>query len=462
MKRHRLVACLLAVLVPLAAYAADRRPLTPQDLWAIKRLGSPTLSPDGKHVVFTVQEWSIEKNKSTSSLWVVDVAGGEARRLTTATASDGSPAWSPDGRRIAFVSKRGDDEAGALYVLPIDGGEAQKILELPYTVASPRWLPGGSGIIVGTTVIPELAGSLGKADLAAVRKEMKRRQNSKMTAHVTEDRQYRYFDQYLTDNLANRLVLVDVATKEIKDLTPDFDRLFDNSGAINFDISPDGKTVALAINTTPRPYRDYLNVDIYLVSTDGHGSLRNVTTDNKGDDNSPLFAPDGKSLLFNRSQVPYYSGEFPKIWRHDLASGKNAPVTEALDYAFESVKFSADGRELWLTGEDKGVVPVFKVGADGRGLTPVYKDGTSTALDARGTGVVFLNDTTSRPNELFALDPATGASRALTHFNDAFMSQFDLGKVEGYWFAGAGSEQIHGWLVYPPSYDASKSTRSCS
>ena len=115
-------------LASAVVFAAEKRPLTPQDLWAIKRVGSPALSADGKQVVFTVQEWSIEKNKSTSNLWLVDVAGGEPRRLTTASASDSAPAWSPDGTRIAFLSKRGDDENNSLYVLRRDGGEAEKIL----------------------------------------------------------------------------------------------------------------------------------------------------------------------------------------------------------------------------------------------------------------------------------------------------------------------------------------------
>ena len=175
--RRLLLACLAAAL-PCAAGAASapaRRPLLPQDLWALQRLGSPALSPDGRQAVFTVQEWSVERNQATTQLWLTEVASGATRRLTTARAADGSPAWSPDGTRIAFTSKRGDDESPALYLLRLDGGEPERILELPYGVSSPRWLPDGSGLVVITRVLPALAGRLQPADLAALRQEQRRR-----------------------------------------------------------------------------------------------------------------------------------------------------------------------------------------------------------------------------------------------------------------------------------------------
>lgn len=456
MKSPRVIAFLLTLALSVTVCAADKRPITPQDLWAVKRLGSPALSPDGKTAVFTVQEWSIEKNKSTTSLWLVDVAGGAPRRLTNAPVSDSGPAWSPDGTRIAFTSKRGEDASASLYVINLAGGEPEKILELPYGVAQPKWMPDGTGVIVATTVIPELAGSLAQADLAAMKKEIKRRADSKMTAKVTEDRQYRYFDHWLTDNLASRLVLVNVATKEFKDLTPKWKVLFQTSGDVNYDISPDGKLVAVAVNVTPPPYSDFLNVDIHLIPTDGTGEMKDVTAENKGDDDVPAFSPDGKSLLFARTEVPYGNGESAKLWRHDLATGKNTPVTDALDYSIASAEFSSDGKTLWTTAEDKGVVPVFKLNADGSGLTAVYREGTSSSLTTSNGSIVFLNDTTSRPNELFALDAATGAVRQLTHFNDELMAKLDLGKVESYWFTGAAGDQVHGWLVLPPGYDPKK------
>ena len=456
MQSPRVIVLLLTLALAATVTAADKRPLTPQDLWAVKRLGSPALSPDGKTVVFTVQEWSIEKNKSTSNLWLVDTAGGAPRRLTNGAASDGSPAWSADGMRLAFTSKRGDDEAASLYVMRTDGGEAEKILELPFGISAPKWLPDGSGLVVVTTVIPELAGALTKADLAAMKKEIKRRKDAKMTAKVTENRQFRYFDHYITDSAANRLLVVTLATKEFKDLTPKWDRLFTVSGEVSYDLAPDGKWVALSINTTPPPYRDFPNHDVYLLPTDGSGTLKNLTPENRGDDGGAVFAPDGKSLLFGRQETPYYSGEFTTLWRHDLATGRNTPLTDALDYSIDGVKFSADGKTLWAAVESKGVVPVFKLNADGSGLTAVYAEGTSSALDLAAGTLVFLNDNTSRPNELFALDQATGAVRQLTHINDAYMAQIALGKVESYWFTGANNEQIQGWLVYPPGYDQNK------
>lgn len=371
LRRHDIafvLALFASFTISVAASAAEPRLLTPADLWAIKRVSNPALSPDGRYAVFPVEQWNIEKNKSSSNLWTVALATGEVRQLTTAAETkEDAPMWSPDGTRIAFTSKRGEDENASLYVIPFGGGEAEKIVDLPSAISAPKWLADGKSIVFATTVIPELVGKLAKEDLAAMKKEFKRRKDSKMTAKVTENRQYRFFDHYITDGVAHRLLRVDLASKALTDLTPSVDRLFLNSGEFHFDVSPDGKMIALEFNSTPPPFREYLNADIYLIPTDGSGAMKNVTPENKADDSAPIFSPDSRFVYFKREKVPFYNGQSSKLWRHEIATGKNTPVTEALDYSIGDVRAAAGGKTVWVNAEEKGAVPIFRLNADGTG-----------------------------------------------------------------------------------------------
>jgi len=316
-------------------------------------------------------------------------------------------------------------------------------------------VPDSKRVVVATTVIPELAGRFSKSDQAAMRKEMKRRKDSKMTAQVTEHRQYRYWDQSLTDNLAHRLLVVNVETRELADLMPKWDRLFSPSAEAIFDVAPDGRHIAVAINSVAPPYRERPNGDIYLVPTNGSGETKNLTSDNRFEDDQPRYSPDGKSIVFYR-QATASLGETRRLWRHELQTGKNLALTQELDYSFDQYVFSPDSGSLWLLAEERGVLPLFKINIDGSGFTKAYGEGTSTGLDAAGGVVAFLNETFNRPAELFVLDAATGRSKQLTHFNDDALAQLNLGKVEPHTFSGADGRDVQLWLIYPPGYDSSK------
>ncbi len=456
--RARCALAFLLAFVATCTFSAERRPITAHDLWAFKRVGAPAISPDGRRAVVSVQEWSIERNKPTASLWVADLASGQVRRLTRGESSDSKPAWNPDNHRIAFVSQRGSDEAAALYVINTDGGEAEKIVAMPYAVTNPRWLPDGQAIVFGTEVIPELADRLDAASLDAMRKAAAQRKSSKVTAIATEVQQYRWFDRNLTDNLASRLVRVDLRSGALTDLTPGYPRRFMASGDVNFDVAPDGRHVALVIDGTPPPFVKGSNFDIHLAATDGRGAMRNLTSDNAFVDDMPRFAPDGRSLLFVRQalSLPAFAGEPRRLWRHSQTDGRNTRVGDGIDLNVESMRFAEDGRSLWLVAEKEGRVPLFKLGADGKGLSEAFATATSTGLDAARGHVVFLNESMSRPAELFVLDARSGKTRQLTRFNDALIASLDLGRVESHSFKGADGDTVQLWLTYPPGFDSAR------
>ena len=303
---RRLPRFALLALLPSAVFlraaeptpATKLRPITPEDLWSVRRAGAPDLSPDGSRLVFTVQDYDLAKNSSATHLWLLDTApGAVARQLTTADSTDSAPKWSPDGTRLAFTAKRGSDESPALYVLRTDGGEPEKILELPLPISAPRWLPDGKRILFATRTLPQCG-----TDFDALRKELKKQKDSKVSAKVTENRVYRYFDSWQTDGQASRLMVVDLATKKVTDLTPRQNRRFLFNNEVQFDLSPDGKRVVLSAGTTPPPFTASENSDIYLLNVDDPTApWKNLTADNpEGPDTSPIFAPDGQSILFGR------------------------------------------------------------------------------------------------------------------------------------------------------------------
>lgn len=435
-----------------AAPVAARRAITAEDLWSVKRPGALALSPDGSRLVYTVQEYNLAKNNSQKHLWLLDTASGATRQLTTASAPDSSPVWSPDSTRIAFVAKRSGDEQPSLYVLRADGGEAEKILELPLAISDPHWLADGKRLVVATSVLPKLA-----ADPAAMKAELKRLDESKVTAKVTENAQFRYFDSWQTDGQATHLVLVDLATKATTDLTPRWDRRFRFDDEAQFDVSPDGKWLALSAGTTPPPFHGVENTDIYLVSIEHPETpWKNLTTDNQGSDEDPRFSPDGRTLIFGRTTRLNADAEFTKLMRADLATGQVTRLLADADLAPQDYHFSPDGKSLFFRAEDRGRTKIFRAAADGTGLTALYSDGTNAQLTVGAQRLFFLHQSFTRPDEVWSLDLANNTAAVRTHLNDDLFAGLKLGRVEEYTFSGAGGDTVQGWIIYPPDFDAAK------
>src|SRR5205823_12648514 len=133
---------------------AQKRAITFDDFIAMKAVGDPALSPDGKWVAYSVTEYSLKENRGTTRIWLADLRTGETRQLTQGPGSDREPRWSPDGRTLAFVSSRPPQNSPQLWILPIGagGGEARRLSNLPDGVSDPVWLPDGKGLIVTSDV----------------------------------------------------------------------------------------------------------------------------------------------------------------------------------------------------------------------------------------------------------------------------------------------------------------------
>jgi dipeptidyl aminopeptidase/acylaminoacyl peptidase len=387
-------------------------------------------------------------NTTNSDLWIVPADGSAPpRRLTWNEGADGSPVFSPDGKRLAFVSKRGDAPA-QLYLLPLAGGEAERVTDLPVAVDDPKWFPDGKSLVFVAPTWPDL-----NDDFTAVKKRLDDLDGDKVKAKISESRLWRYWDHYLTDGQFPHLFRVDVKTRAVTDLTPGQARymgLMTLSGG--YDIAPDGKEIAFSANATEPPYPT-LNYDVFTVKVPG-GTPESVTRANPADDIRPRYAPDGRSIVYGRQTRPELDSDFTHLMRLDRRSGKIVEIARPFDASAAEWTVSGDGL-VYFHAESRGKIHLYAVPLAG-GQPRVVAKGAATGGVAVGRkgALVFTRQSMTSPVEIWRSRADGTGQKALTSFNDARMAAFSLGQVKDVTIKGAAGDDVQMFVIYPPGFDA--------
>jgi len=434
LRSHRLVLLALFVL-PATLDAQAPRPLAVDDLFAIRRVGDPQVSPEGAWVAYTVTETRLADDKSETRVWMVPRAGGEAVPLTRTGSSASRPRWSPDEKYLAFLAAR-DTAKAQVWVLDRRGGEAWAITDVKQGVSSYDWSPDGSRLLLAIRD-PEEADSAAK--------------KSKTPKPWVIDRlQFkRDGEGYLTGSRHTHFHVYDLASKRLTPITSG--GTDDSQGTW----SPDGRRVAFVSNRTDNPDGNE-NTDIWVVAADnadsGHTMVR--ITENPGPDESPAWAPDGKSIAYvgnTKPELMWYAVN--GLWVVPAAGGAPRPLTPDLDRNVSSARFSPDGRSVFVRIEDSGEDHLARVDpATGRVTRvvsgPVSIGGFDVARD--GTPVALVNRL-DRPAEVHVIEGA--GSRALTGVNDSLFGQIRLGEVRAVRFPSADGTEVEAFVYLPAGYE---------
>jgi Tol biopolymer transport system component len=394
----------LLLLTPTLFAQDVPRPLTIEDQFAIKRVGSPQISPDGEWVAFTVSTTDLKKERTRTQIWMVDADGGDPFPVTMSSESISGPKWSPDGKCLSFLTSRGENAKTQVWVLDRRGGEAQQLTEIENGAGSYEWSPDASKLVM----------AIRDRDTTSAAGDTARGGRSRTRDPWVIDRlQFKRDGRgYLTDTLRTHLYVYDIASKKLTQITSG--RWDEGSPAW----SPDGTRIAFVSNRTEDPDANS-NSDIWVVAadnTDKGATLLRITA-YEGGDGSPTWSPDGEQIAYTTGT---HTMEFNNHAVRHLAvtpsdgSGERRILTEALDRSVGSPEFTPDGENIVFSIQESGEGHVGQVNLASVEITRIL-DGTGRSQRDPTTGALtgrspLLSPPTTRPGSSSSSGPAASPS----------------------------------------------------
>ncbi len=469
-RRALFAASIALITLPVAAAgqsgAAARRTITHEDLWTMPRVGTPAVSPDGRWVVVGVVEPAYDETQQASDLWLVPADGSAPpRRLTSTPGGESGAAWSSDGTRVAFAARRSGDETSQIYVIDVRGGEARRVTSVSTGARAPVWKPDDSAILFTSDVYP---GARTDAENRAADAERKAR---KYDARVYERFPVRDFDRWLDDRRASLLVQPLTPGAASRDLLAGTalagqvgfsGRIGSGTEQIAAAWVPDGSGIVFAATTNRHEAaRADVVTSLWLVASGG-GEPRRLT---EGPESygAPTFAADGRALYAEMEPASGRAYDLGRLVRWEWpAMTARREIAAGLDRPLGDYRISADGSRVFLTADHQGRGHLYVAPAAGGPARQVgtMEKGSLTGFDIGGDAAspvgVALWQSAARPPEVMRVDLATGRRTPLTQFTDARVAPLDLPEAESFWFTSRAGDRIHSFLVRPPQFDASR------
>ncbi len=449
----------MCLLMPVAANAA--RGLEPRDLVALDRYSSPTLSSNGRMLVFAKRTVDLAANKSSTSLWIENLVARDAappKRLTPEGWNVNSPTFSADGKTVYFLSAKSGSQQ--LYAIPAAGGEPKQLTDLPVDVGGYKLSPDGKRVALALEAFVDC-----KSDLVCTKKRLDDTAARKSSGVLYDRIFVRHWDTW-ADGRLNRVFAATLPQGKEKPLKTATLIGADVIGDVpskpfgdtsEFAWSPDGNSFVLSARKSDRTEPTSTNFDLYLVAADGSGSARNLTAANKAWDTGPVFSADGKTLYYRAMKRPGFEADRFALMAMDLATGSTRDLAPKWDASADGITLSADGKSIYTTAQELGRHPLFSVSIDSGEVTSIFKDGTVGAFELAGDTLAIAANS-MKTGDVIHTTSADGKAplRAITPSAEKMLPDVRFGEYEQFRFPGWNNETVHGYVLKPWNYEEGK------
>lgn len=446
--KHLIIALVLCLTGHLL-YAQEQAPFGPMDVFALEWADDPQLAPDGSRVAYVRRGMDIMKDRRMGRLWMVHTDGSGHMKITNRDVNESSPRWSPDGKRLAFVSS--SDQGSEIYMYWVETGGLSRITQLDRSPSGLSWSPDGTRIAF-SKLVPGKELSLVKphakpegANWAPAPRVTTRLKHEADGSGYMEPGFYHYFVVPADGGTPRQLTRGD----------------FNHRAAPQW--TPDGKYLVFSANRIPEWEYRFRNSELYRMEV-ATGAIE-ALTDRDGPDYSPVISPDGKKILYLGYTDKVQTYQLTKAYLMNLDGSGKKEVPIDLDRNISNLKWKQDGSGFYFQYLDQGVTKVGYSNTNGSyndlatdlGGTAIGRPYTSGSYTISDDGqLVITHSNPYRPSEL-ALVPSSGDPIVLTDLNSDLFDYCTVGRVEEVRYAATtDGREIQGWVVFPPDFQESR------
>ena len=453
-KPFALVALLIPMLFSTQALAA--RGLDVRDLVNFDRVSEPTLSPDGKTVVYGLRQVDFAANKAKTGFWKQSLNTNQAPvRITAEAFNVNSPNFSIDGQSIYFLSSKSGSMQ--LWKQALAGGDAFQVSNYALDIGSYKLSPDGKSVAFNLEVFNDCN------DLACSKKRLDDVESSKVTGVLYEKLFIRHWDAW-ADGRNNQLFIASFSANgklagEPKKITNGIDGDVPSKpfgDASEYAFSPDSKTIVFNARIAGKTEAWSTNFDLYSVSVDGMGVAKNLTADNPAWDTGPVFSHDGKTLYYRAMKRASFEADRFGIIAMDLATGAKREINAGWDRSADSLLLSVDGKSLYTVTDDVGSHALFAVDTVTGAARKLVSNGTVSGFDIVADTLIITRSTLTSPAQLFTGNASGAKLKQISNFNADKLKDIAMGAYEQFNFKGWNNETVYGYVVKPANFDKNK------